>query len=165
LKEQIKQLQAQQPPQPSELTQQPQAQARPQPAPERQVGNNTPYDPREPSNLDHKDFHAIHTYLTKTSQWREPQTTNIAANLLVKFREQQFGTRVDMVRVETDPTGKARVFAGYAPWGERHGCLSIGTTEPAQAANIPAAQSFDRLAQINTHRQSATPQQAPQHAV
>jgi hypothetical protein len=160
LKEQIGQLQAQRLPQPSESAQQPQVQSRPQY--ESKAKNATPHDPREPSNPDHQDFQAIHSSLTKAGQWREPQTTNISASLLAHFRAQQFGTRVDTVGVDTDPTGKTRVFAGYAPWGEKQGCLGISITEPAQAAKIPAEQSFDRLAQINTQQQIAAPQHAQQ---
>jgi hypothetical protein len=130
-----------------------------------EAARNSHYDPRDPTNLDHQDFHTIHSYLAKTGQWREPQTVNIAANLLVKFREQPFGTRVDVVGTEKDPGGKAHAFAGYAPWGEKYGCLSVGINEPAVAAGIPAAQSFDRLAQIKTQGPGMAPQNPQQRAV
>ncbi|RYF30947.1 MAG: hypothetical protein EOO26_14175 [Comamonadaceae bacterium] len=120
------------------------------------------FDPRDAGHPHHRDFHKIYTAVSHDGRWDAKESTNIASQVLADFKSEPMGKRLDVVAIEPDLKGQLRVFAGYAPWGERRGLMGTTVVDPAGAARVPAEQGFERLALAGQQQQQQHAQQRAQ---
>ncbi|KRC31574.1 hypothetical protein ASE10_17805 [Lysobacter sp. Root76] len=114
-------------------------------------------DARDRNHPDHAAFGNIRGVLAADGRWNAEQCDNISAQLLCRHKADPLSHGIDRVAIgRPTANGEVHVFAMYSPSGER-GPHFHAQVEANQAARIPAAQSFDQLAQISAQQ---TQQQA-----
>lgn len=114
-------------------------------------------DARDRNHPDHTAFGNIRGVLAADGRWNAEQCDNISAQLLCRHKADPLSHGIDRVAIgRPTANGEVHVFAMYSPSGER-GPHFHAQVEANQAARIPAAQSFDQLAQISAQQ---TQQQA-----
>lgn len=91
-------------------------------------------------------------------RWDDAQADNIAASLLSRHKADPLSQRLDAAYVGR-PTaqGDTHVFAVYAPFGLGREPQFLASVEAGRSAAEPAAQSLDRVDQLNRQRAQTSP--------
>lgn len=109
-------------------------------------------DARDRLHPDHAAFGNIRGVLAADGRWNPEQCDNISAQLLCRHRADPLSHGLDRVAIgRPTANGEVHVFAMYSPSGER-GPHFHAQVEANQAARVPAAQSFEQLAQVGAQQ-------------
>lgn len=109
-------------------------------------------DARDRGHPDHAAFGNIRGVLAADGRWNAEQCDNISAQLLCRHKADPLSHGLDRVAIgRPTANGEVHVFAMYSPTGDR-GPHFHTQVEAHQAARVPAAQSFDQLAQISVQQ-------------
>ena len=109
-------------------------------------------DARDRHHPDHAAFGNIRGVLAADGRWNPEQCDNISAQLLCRHRADPLSHGLDRVAIgRPTANGEVHVFAMYSPSGER-GPHFHAQVEANQAARVPAAQSFEQLAQVGAQQ-------------
>lgn len=109
-------------------------------------------DARDRQHPDHAAFGSIRGVVAADGRWNAEQCDNISAQLLCRHKADPLSHAIDRVAIgRPTANGEVHVFAMYSPAGER-GPHFHAQVEAHQAARVPAAQSFDQLAQIGAQQ-------------
>lgn len=109
-------------------------------------------DARDRQHPDHAAFGSIRGVVAADGRWNAEQCDNISAQLLCRHKADPLSHAIDRVAIgRPTANGEVHVFAMYSPAGER-GPHFHAQVEAHQAARVPAAQSFDQLAQISAQQ-------------
>lgn len=96
---------------------------------------------------DHCTFNKIHDWVSKTGQWDENKSRNVAASLYKEQVAYPLLQRVDKVAGGTGRNGEENVFAIYAPVGDKPPMFQA-SIDGREAAQQPAQQNLQQAKQI-----------------
>lgn len=107
---------------------------------------------------DHAAFALMRSVVRADGRWDDAQADNIAASLLSRHKADPLSQRLDAAYVGR-PTaqGDTNVFAVYAPFGLGRAPQFLTSVEAGRSAAEPAAQSLDRVDQLNRQRAQTSP--------
>lgn len=102
---------------------------------------------------DHAAFALMRSVVRADGRWDDVQADNIAASLLSRHKADPLSQRLDAAYVgKPTAQGDTHVFAVYAPFGLGREPQFLASVEAGRAAAEPAAQSLDRVDQLNQQR-------------
>lgn len=100
-----------------------------------------------PSHPDYGTFQRIHEWVSKTGQWDEEKSRNVAASLYKEQMADPLLQRIDKIAGSIGRDGQENVFAVYAPFGDKPPTFHAHV-DGRQAALQPAEQNLEQAEQI-----------------